>query len=326
MAFHNTIRTLLPTDTNHADNFNEVYQQLLENDLSLRSAFSNPNFLINGNSQIWQDGTSFAMVGSFKYCDDMWMCAYAPGCTVLRSTDVPINSLSKYSRRYSFTSVADGGITRQYLEGNGAQFKGKTVTMAFWVKGVSGAYAEFDFCDYPQSMINHQFSGAWEKIEHTFVFNSEYVGTPFIDTMSGRLSIGDFYITDAKFELGSIATPFVPRPDAQELTLCKRYYEIIDYYYGNYCDVAGTILLPINFTEKRVIPSVTYFGWWVSQPGYIHYQPVGQGGTDFLTDVFFNSSKTMVQLYLKTRSNITATPAVGTFMAKNVTIDARIYS
>lgn len=37
--------------------------------------------------------------------------------------------------------------------------------------------------------------------------------------------VGKYYIAGVKLELGSVATPFVPRPYGEELALCQRYYQ-----------------------------------------------------------------------------------------------------
>ena len=72
----------------------------------------------------------------------------------------------------------------------------------------------------------------------------------------------NFYITGVQLEMGNTATPFEHRPIGMELSLCQRYYEVIDTYYpiGVYTSGVGArfYLQHIKYaTEKRAQPDVT---------------------------------------------------------------------
>ena len=62
-----------------------------------------------------------------------------------------------------------------------------------------------------------------------------------------------------KSEIGSKATPFIPRPYGEELALCQRYYEVIDRVFRTTGFTLGDGMFAIEYpflVEKRVPPTV----------------------------------------------------------------------
>ncbi len=103
---------------------------------------------------------------------------------------------------------------------------------------------------------------AWADRDYTKLFQDNQ--TSFYDSTDRT-----FFITGFQFEIGSQATPFEHRSFAEELQLCKRYYEEINstnsiYYAMGVVNGGGsspTVFAPVQFeVEKRATPAVTYAG------------------------------------------------------------------
>jgi len=82
-----------------------------------------------------------------------------------------------------------------------------------------------------------------------------------------------FEITGVQLEVGSVATDFEHRSFAQELQLCKRYYEVFNpglYVLGRYS--SGSTGAAYNFhsfeVEKRAAPTCSFSGTFSSSGGY----------------------------------------------------------
>lgn len=101
------------------------------------------NKLINGAFDFWQRGTSFAAVANVNYTADRWAYGKVGTAvhTISRSTDIPTESLNKYSLLMTLTTAqAVLGATdlfgiQQRIEGNILKnFKNKKIVLSFWVK------------------------------------------------------------------------------------------------------------------------------------------------------------------------------------------------
>ena len=221
---------------------------------------SNPNILINGDFQVWQRGTSFHQETA-TYCVDRW---------IISGDTHP--KVEKIDNGVKITSTKNGTWTNFFTRLDNATLKkliGKTLTYTIKLKvptrmsqvwavtvGVGGA-------EYYHSKVFNDKN--YEYLTGSFVVKS----TQFDDNGFFELGIqgipeanNSFEIEYAKLELGSIATPFVPRKYTEELNLCKRYYQIIRF--GGHC-THETHLLPCvtNFpVPMRVVPSfeLNYIG------------------------------------------------------------------
>ena len=148
------------------------------------------NYIINGNFDVWQRGTSFTGATSNTFAADRWQVSHSyDGVTdVLRSTDVPTVASNAVGSNYSLhldVTTADSSIgaaqiykLRQNIEGLIYQnIHGKQVTLSFWVKSTkTGTYCvnfrnsavdRFYIAEYTVSS-----SDTWEKKSITLTLDT----------------------------------------------------------------------------------------------------------------------------------------------------------
>lgn len=201
------------------------------------------NAIINGNFDIWQDGTSFTSGG---YWADMWRGDVGGGATISRQsftvgqTDVPNNPT--YFLRHDRTGAASGDNTvlAQRIEGV-RTFAGKKITVSFYAKANASKTLGISFYQYFGSggssgvwgtSQNVNLTTSWQKF--TFTFDIPSISGKTISGGDDYLEIGlyetgtysTFTADFAQFQLneGSIALPYHPRFYADEERLCKRFY------------------------------------------------------------------------------------------------------
>lgn len=152
------------------------------------------------------------------------------------------------------------------------------------------------------------------KVESSIILQS-YDGSSFTN---GTLDVK--YI---KLELGSVATPFVPRPYGEELALCQRYYEEVP---------AGQQVLGVkdnvnafiywNFiVEKRINPTVSF-----THPGYDNNHVNAYSNNIELANTPVEiewTNKRTARMKIPALSSVPIGSAISAFGA--ITIDAEIY-
>lgn len=256
---------------------------------------ANPNLLINGDFQVWQRGTTITGIGMFRYTADRWRLntSSASGTVTVSKVDdgmhVFIGDAPNLLLAYSFED-ADW----EKLEGN-------TVTLSYSVDN--------------------------EKMAQTFTMGNDDIYPKSLAFFIDYGNKTEFTINWVKLELGSSATPFVPRPFAEELAMCQRYFEKS----YNYTDAPGTpslvgdgaitqtvpasanVYLPFRFkVVKRVKPTITLYDN-VGAAGKINVG--GVNGTDFLSVSSFDGGGGL------TTNNISTTTYLQFFWVA----DAEIY-
>lgn len=225
----------------------------------------NQNYLINGNFDVWQRGTSLSSGSGERYLADRW-ANYSLGSTYTASrqaftvgqTDVP--GEPAYFHRTVVTSVAGASnscVLRQALH-NPDQFANKTVTLSFWAKADSSKNMSVHLSQYFNA--DPAFTGrrtistplgtcglttSWQKFEFTTtlppVYNNTvsyqsnsafYVqfwfdaGSNFAYESSGlSQQSGTFDIAQVQLESGIFATPFKKKSFNEELSHCLRFFE-----------------------------------------------------------------------------------------------------
>ena len=180
---------------------------------------SNPNLLINGDFRVNQRGQKlYERTSGRVYTVDRW--------------NIWSNNCSFNAETKTLTNLATSGnaIFSQFIE-NTPQLLNKTLTISAKINGqlykATGTIPnsfEDKTSDYAIAIYEHKINNvvmfyvriAWDASRK---FMRADVGC---STTQGSITID--YI---KAEVGSVATAFSPRPYAEELTMCERYYQKI---------------------------------------------------------------------------------------------------
>ncbi len=199
------------------------------------SQLSNHNLLINDCFQVWQRGTSFTFSkNEVKYTAD----------------------------RVRFWCNSESGL--KVTKDNGLKVE-TTDSCMYYV------FEDDFFKKLANKQLTFSISISNKVITKSFIFQlSDEWTTLTGDTETGihiaiapqykRLEIAitkNVIVNWWKLELGSVATPFVPRPYGEELALCQRYYEK-GRYVQNY--IGQTVNLNWNIpykVVKRVTPTIS---------------------------------------------------------------------
>lgn len=250
------------------------------------------NYIINGNFDIWQRGTSQTSSGYGSA--DRWV-NFSIGSTKTTSMQItnktePFNSI-KFCRTV-VSSVAGAGNAvgiQQRIELVNT-LHNKTCTLSFYAKADTTKNIAIDFVQYfgsggtPSAIIEGiaatkiQITSSWAKYTITANIPSiggKSAGTDGNDsfwvrfwfdagsdynTRSNNLGqqSGTFDIAQVQLEEGSVATPFENRPYGLELSLCQRYYQTINTTFSETASTIGansvkTVSLP---TPMRINPIV----------------------------------------------------------------------
>lgn len=144
--------------------------------------------------------------------------------------------------------------TNSSIAGNGIRKNVNGMEAMLCDQIVSYYMEEYDLNKIANKMVTLSWSINGQILTNTFICPS--VNPVF------HIGIGGGTILNwVKLELGEVATPFVPRPYAEELALCKRYYEkgfYVSQYTGNSVPANLPFFMPVRYTvEKRIFPTFT---------------------------------------------------------------------
>lgn len=280
-------------------------QKQAEESLIKGCAVSNPNLLINGDFRVNQRGKT-EYTGTAKYTVDRWWINNDDTVTVL-------NQGIKYSTnqgwRYVWQKVEDFAILR-----------GKTVILSAKISSVSyttGIPSLILYDGKSYSAAKFTSDGVF-SVTKTIASDATELNIR-IGNYSGNETLTEISIEWVKLEVGSVATAYSPRPYAEELALCQRYY--IKYpptlYYGCVDTAKSSHTLIINTpVDMRALQTVTiiysssnirYNGQYISITGY----------------TYNSSSRNYVRCTLNTEQQLTSgTPIV--IWLYQVEIDAEL--
>jgi hypothetical protein len=228
----------------------------LTGDVSVNGTYLSPftfkNYLINGNFDFWQRGTTNTITTSGTTFADRWEyitdgtlntgSVFTQQTFTNGQTDVPNNPV--YYFQWQFTSVnTPSNYIRQRIE-NVNTLNGQTITVSAWVKCTSGTAAcafgyqqEFGTGGSPSGGVypsGTSFTATTTWTKYTATFNVASISGKTIGTnndsainiaIAGPTSgSGTLQIAQVQVERGSNATQFEYRPLQMELALCQRYY------------------------------------------------------------------------------------------------------
>ena len=245
------------------------------------------NYFINGDCRIWQRGTSNDIVNDYG-CDRWWR---ANGVSsVDRSTDVPAyNTTGAEAFNYSMKVSSNGtgssiGQPIELTDTGVSQFvNGKQYTLSFYAKTDSGTGDVSAVIYYRNSKFSGTNQVNWEPNYAPYVGTMNRGWQRFVYTFTApavnanntilafELSFNvTTYFTGFQLEEGSQATPFEFTNKAEELELCRRYFQQIKagsnfmqfgvgFTYGTQSD--GNSILHVKLpTPMRAVPSFSYLG------------------------------------------------------------------
>ena len=222
------------------------------------------NYIINGNFDVWQRGTSQTTSGYGS--DDRWYNANLDSTkthsqVLCTDTERLLFNASKFSRTVvsSVVAASSYAIKRTSIE-DVTKLAGKTITLSFWAKadsnkniwlefkqsfGTGGSPSAQTIGIYGQAI---PLTTTWQKKTITVTLPSiagKTLGADGVHTTSTEMQFwfdvgsdhlariptgiqqsGTFDIAQVQLEEGSVATPFEQRPYGLELMMCQRYYQI----------------------------------------------------------------------------------------------------
>ena len=236
---------------------------------SLLNSLSNPNLLINGDFQVWQRGTTFDCTNNGKCTADRFIVVGEQNANLI------VENQKGYGIKLTFGDhTLNTSNIRTYFDSDDIlKMVGKTYTYSVkYQYEYSDPWSDdLNLFTYPDNSVNFSFIKS-KKIEVgpkqiileiTFRINSvsDDVTKFHIQWLRSKGNVDSFgyhIIRYIKLEEGTIATPFVSRPYAEELALCKRYYEVSN----NNCYISGaktntSYMVEYKYdVEKRVPPTI----------------------------------------------------------------------
>lgn len=158
------------------------------------SVVSNPNLLINGDFQVWQRGTSFSQTSfTERYTADRWRAVSTDG-----TVQLTVQKSDRGMELFADQSGSSAQIRYRMAEEDLAKIRGKTCTLSYSIDDV---------------VTTRQVTVSETAQETDILFS-----------ISISVSTTHKYLNWVKLEIGTVATQFVPRPYAEELAMCQRYF------------------------------------------------------------------------------------------------------
>lgn len=230
------------------------------------------NYIINGNFDIWQRGTSFSPISSTFFTADRWWLDWNGVASGLSASKQPGSV-----RDNSLCIQRTGGASMQVYQmvENQGNLSNKTFTFSALVRSPNNGTIYFRVGDgragtnffYEQTPVTLEANIA-KKIVFTLQLGQVSADALFVGIATTCTSL---YIDAVQMEEGSVATPFEQRPIGLELSLCQRYYENT---YSNGVGVGSASVLGAKFSQvgvanaaqgftfiepKRIPPTVTIY-------------------------------------------------------------------
>ena len=190
------------------------------------SQLSNPNLLINGDFRVNQRGqTSYS--GTAIYTIDRWE-SREPSLTIQPLNDFGVKLIKSAEPRVSTSSLSQAIEDYKYL-------LGKTVTLSCKYKNnnISGGFQVGLYTSNKNEYASKALTSQYYITDESGIY-SETITLPeqldysllqvlfrFSNSAVENQSVEIEYV---KLEIGSIATQYNPRPYAEELAMCQRYY------------------------------------------------------------------------------------------------------
>lgn len=231
-----------------------------------RTVASNPNLLINGDFQVNQRG--LVSYESGRYTVDRWKLQSDTNC-ILDVTSKGVKITTKQVG--TWTNFSQFFDTKDFKS-----LVGKKLTLTFktvrptdkvsqiWVLNSGNGKTHY-YCNAGLGTNEFYENGMTDIFSTTFVLDS-ITDTGWIEfgiQLKSDTAENSIELEWAKLEVGTVATPFIPRPYGEELALCQRYFERVYFSTRLVNDIssytrAGLELNTAFKVMKRIKPSLTF--------------------------------------------------------------------
>lgn len=281
------------------------------------------NLVINGGMQIWQRGESLTG-GSYTYtADRLIMHETAGGAfTVEKYNDPEMGLCAK------ITCTAAGWINL----GTVVELVGvfPALTGSFYAKCSKSfenttVISAISYDDGKKGQKD-TISTSWQRVVFSLSNVTANGKLYFTCLRTSGVKAGDvFYLTGIKLEAGGQATPFVPRPYAEEMALCQRYYQTHEISFPpikENTNVALYAMPRFNFpTPMRVAPTAKY----VDRSGNsgLSYYSTHSNVPNVSPSNFSVITDRVAKIVFSIPSGVTL--ALGDYVYTSLTLDAEIY-
>ena len=282
------------------------------------------NLVINGGMQIWQRGESLTEVGTDTYtADRLIMHNTAAGAfTVEKYNDPEMGLCAK------ITCTAAGWINL----GTVVELVGvfPALTGSFYAKCSKSfenttVISAISYDDGEKGKAD-TIGTSWQRVVFALSNVTANEKLYFTCLRGGGVEAGDvFYLTGIKLEAGGQATPFVPRPYAEEMALCQRYYQTHELSLPPIKENTNAALYAMprfNFpTPMRVAPTAKY----VDRSGNsgLSYYSTHSNVPNISPSNFTVITDRVAKIVFAMPSGVTM--ALGDYVYTNLTLDAEIY-
>lgn len=247
-------------------------RQLAAN-LPREGGFGVRNFIINGEMQVAQRGTSISF--GEAYTLDRWRIVggASPARVATQENNTSYSTLPHEKFLKCTNPQGQDMWTTQRIE-NARQFSGKTLTLSYWVWSTTGSYSATSGSWGKFQAVNggteYNVSG-WGGASVSVTTTPQYVTHTinFADISSYAHTEGDFFewniynstandicITGVQLEIGDTATPFEHRTYADQLQACERYYQLSGGV-GRTNSTTGCDIYSVFKTPMRATPTVS---------------------------------------------------------------------
>lgn len=260
---------------NHNDNAGAI--SINSSDISLKSQTESEiapynkgfkNYIINGNFDIWQRGTS-GFSGQ-NYGADRWIGSNGVESYSRQNVD----SLGGYYARISRTTASSSSLllVQRIEQSNVKDLAGKIMTLSFYTRQTVGAVLPINLYIYTPTLSDIYTSvvlqqtinalsnptATFQKVSVSFTVSSIMALNGFAISI-GNLNSGTASIDvhQVQLEEGSVATPFESRPQGLELSLCQRYYQTWLGFLDTYNMTNSNVRIAVPFrVSMRTNPTI----------------------------------------------------------------------
>jgi len=189
------------------------------------------NFIINGNFDIWQRGTSFS--NATNYSADRWFHIYTENISRQSFSSIPEIAGSIYYLRWTPGGATYHGM-QQKIENGAVYLSGKTVTVSFWAR--SNTFNSFNLYvhsnlenDQQEVGSNFTITPTWTKYVTTFnipITNGTVLHRYLRFVLPNLSTTFGIDLAQVQLEIGSVPTPFTLSGGtlSGELAACQSYY------------------------------------------------------------------------------------------------------